>query len=141
MNAMRMSTVMALTAGFGLVVHPLGMGVAWLLGQEHAGMSLGSFFFAGAFALVPLLVLVGGGGGLALGIRKSRARTWGLVAGAWSAPLFALAAQVLGWSVASKDAQGALAFLFLPTYAAMASGLLALAVFLACWLAERLRRA
>lgn len=141
MKAMRMSTVMALTAGFGLVVHPLGMGVAWLLGQEHVSMSFNSFFFAGTFALVPLLVLVGGGGGFALGIRKSRARTWGLVAGAWSAPLFALAAQVLGWMVASKDAQGALAFVFLPGYAAMASGLLALAVFLAGWLVERLRHA
>lgn len=141
MKAMRMRTVLALTVGFGLAVHPLGTGVAWLLGQEHVSLSFNSFLFAGTFALVPLLVLVGGGGGLALGIRQSRARTWGLVAGAWSAPLFALAAQVLSWRVAAMDSQSALMFVFAPAYAAVASGLLSLAVFLAGWLAERLRHA
>jgi hypothetical protein len=52
-----------------------------------------------------------------------------------------LAAQVVGWMVAPRDAQGALAFLFLPAYAAVASGLLSLLLFLAGWLSERLRPA
>ena len=141
MKPVRTVTVMALTTGFGLVVHPLGMVVASVLGRRHLSMSFNGYSFFTGFALVPLLVLVGVGGLITLRLRPGLGRTWALTAGAWSAPLFALAAQVVGWTVAPTDAQGALAFLFLPGYAAVASALLSLTLFLAGWCVERLRHA
>jgi ethanolamine transporter EutH len=95
-----------------------------------ASMSLGSYIFGTVFAGAPLLFFAGT---LALARREAESHPAiraSHMTGAVAVPLFSLVGQVLAWKDAASDAQGALLFVFLPIYAAIASFLLMVLAFL-----------
>jgi len=107
----------------GLVVHPL----AGLLTGNGPGDSAAGYHFFTSFAFAPLAAHAV----IAWALLRP-ARSWlPLRAALWadllSAGVFSLGLQIVAWIEAPTDAQGAIAFVFVPMYAAIAAGIVGLA--------------
>lgn len=109
---------------FGPVVHPLGLLLHDLAtGSFLSDLTLSSYLFFTAFAATPLLMHGAIAGLLLRFAGHLRAVQVAIVADLLAAMVMSLAAQILGAHIAPTDAQGAIAFVFLPLYAGAAAGL------------------
>lgn len=107
---------LAAAVTLGALAHPLGAVLSLPFGGRLSS-SLGGYLFASAVVAIPLLIAAA----FASGVREEREK-WASLR--WAFHLFAvaelllqLAAQIEAFRYAHTDAQGGLAFLFLPIYA------------------------
>lgn len=118
----------------GLVAHVVGAVVAEALFHQGALAALlrgeGVVFFT-ACALVPMLGLAGAGAMVTRVSPTSVSVRWMRAVGVPFGLISSLAAQVAAWSAFRSDAQAGLLFLFLPLWAAVATGVVAFIALLA----------
>jgi|GEM_PF-3928798 len=134
-----MKSLLALAAAalFSVIVNPLSAQLARLF-SDIGSEDRGAMFTLVPYVAVPLVCLVALGVVLAYGVPRTPPVTWGLITGAVSAPVLILAGQVFAWSNLDADAQAAVALIFMPIYATMASGVLALVAIFLRWVGGRL---
>ncbi|MCP3162430.1 hypothetical protein [Myxococcus qinghaiensis] len=135
-----MKSLLALVAAalFSVIVNPLSVGLGRLfLGVGPQNMSAMPMLIP--YVAVPLVGFIALGVAVAHGVPRTPPVRWGLVTGAVSAPVLTLAGQVYAWAQVHTDAQAPIALLFVPLYASMASGILAVVAILVRWLIGRWR--
>ncbi|NTX00929.1 hypothetical protein [Myxococcus sp. CA040A] len=137
-----MKSLLALAAAalFSVIVNPLGAELARLF-SDIGPQNQSAMFMLAPYVAVPLVCFVTVGVVVAYGVPRTPSVTWGLLTGAVSAPVLLLAGQTRVWSHVGEDAQAAIALIFMPIRAVMASGALALGAIFVRWVIGRWRDA
>ncbi len=110
----------------GVLAHPLGGLLAVFFGRGY-GQAVGDLLRPGSlFFMAVALVMLAGHAAVGFVLLTATKGAWAARMAVYVdfcvAAALALGAQTWAWTEAHKDAQGALLFLFLPLYAALAAG-------------------